>query len=122
MRIAGWIILGLFALFMLGASVFPKYAGLDAATAAMEAIGYPPRHLLLIGTMELVFTALVLNPRTALTGGILMTGLLGGAIASNLRADMPLASHTLFGIYLGTFMWLGILLRDVRLRDYIARR
>ncbi|MCO6383981.1 DoxX family protein [Oceanicola sp. 502str15] len=111
MKLAGWIILALFALFMLGASVAPKLLKLDVARAPLEQIAYPVKYLVLIGLMELFFTLLVLYPRTSLLGGILMTGLLGGAIASQLRAEMPLASHTLFGVYLGLFMWLGIALR-----------
>lgn len=50
-----------------------------------------------------------------------MTGLLGGAIASQLRAGSPLFSHTLFGVYLGVFMWLALWLRDTRLRAYRLR-
>lgn len=45
-----------------------------------------------------------------------MTGLLGGAIATNLRVGMPLFSHTLFGVYLGLVMWGGLWLRDASLR------
>ncbi|MGR3792352.1 DoxX family protein [Vannielia sp. SX4] len=122
MKLAGWIILALFALFMLGASVAPKLLRLEAARAPLEQIGYPVKYLLLIGLMELAFTLLVLYPRTAMLGGILMTGLLGGAIASQLRAEMPLASHTLFGVYLGLFMWLGIALRSPALLAIFAGR
>ena len=45
-----------------------------------------------------------------------MTGLLGGAVATNLRVEMPMFSHVLFGIYLGLFMWGGLWLRDASLR------
>jgi hypothetical protein len=51
-----------------------------------------------------------------------MTGLIGGAIASHLRADSPMFSHTLFGIYLGTFMWAALWLRDPGLRAYLTGR
>jgi hypothetical protein len=59
-------------------------------------------------------------PRTGLLGAVLMTGLIGGAIASHLRAGSPLFSHTLFGIYLGAFMWAALWLRDPRLRAYVT--
>ena len=49
-------------------------------------------------------------------GAILMTGLLGGAIASHLGAGSPLFTHTLFRVYLGVFMWIALWLRNERLR------
>ena len=121
MKKAGWIMTALFALFMLGASVAPKLAGAKAAIDPLVALGWSPKYLLLIGLMELTFTLLFVLPRTSLIGAVLMTGLLGGAIASNLRADVPLFSHTLFGIYLGVFMWVALWLRDPELRLYFRR-
>jgi hypothetical protein len=117
---AGWILTAVFTLFMLGASVAPKFAGAAAAVDALTAIGWSPRFLPFIGTLELAFVILFLVPRTALIGAVLMTGLLGGAMASHLRADSPLFSHTLFGLYLGVLMWAALWLRDPRLRAYLA--
>ncbi len=119
---AGWIMTALFALFMLGASVTPKFLGLAAATDSMTAIGWPTEHLLLIGIIELTATLLFLIPRTALLGAVLMMGVLGGALASNWRADMPLFSHTLFSIYLGVFMWTALWLRDESIRKVFPLR
>jgi hypothetical protein len=118
----GWALTALFALFMLGASVAPKLLGLSAATDSMTAIGWPTQYLLTIGIVELVLTLLFLVPRTALLGAILMTALLGGALASHLRAGSPLFSHTLFSIYLGTFMWIALWLRDESLRRIFPLR
>lgn len=50
-----------------------------------------------------------------------MTGLLGGAIASQLRVDAPLFSHTMFGLYLGVILWIGLWLRSPRFRDVFPR-
>ncbi|WP_172296320.1 DoxX family protein [Pseudoruegeria sp. HB172150] len=122
MQLAGWIILGLFAVFMVAASAAPKLMGIEAANGSFEQIGWPLNYVLMIGLMELAFTVLVLVPRTSLLGGILMTGLLGGAVASQLRAGSPMVTHTLFGIYLGVFMWVGIILRQPRLLDAILGR
>jgi DoxX-like family len=121
MKKAGWIMTALFALFMLGASVAPKFAGARAAIDSVVALGWSPKYLLLIGLMELAFVVLFVIPRTSLIGAVLMTGLLGGAMASHLRAESPLFSHTLFGIYLGAFMWLALWLRDPELRMYFRR-
>jgi len=71
--------------------------------------------------MELVLVILYATPRTGLFGAILMSGLLGGALASHLRAGSPLFSHTSFGAYLGVFLWAALLLRDAALRAYVKK-
>lgn len=116
MKIAGWVLSGLIALFMLGASVAPKLLQLEVALAPMEVVGWPPKYLVLIGVIELVCLVLFLIPRTALLGAVLFTGLLGGALAANLRVDNPLFSHTLFSIYLGVAVWGALWLREERVR------
>jgi hypothetical protein len=58
-------------------------------------------------------------PRTSALGAILLTGLFGGAMASHLRIDSPLFSHTLFGLYLGLMAWGGLFLRNPRLRSML---
>ncbi len=112
----GWALSGLFALFMLGASVAPKLLGLAVAADTMTALGWPDAPILLIGVLELICTLLYLYPPTATLGAALMMAILGGAITTQLRAGSPLASHTLFGIYLGVAMWGGLILRDPRVR------
>lgn len=116
MAIAGWVLSGLFALFMLGASVAPKLAGAKVATDTMVQLGWDPKYTLMIGVIELVCVLLYLYPRTAILGAILMMGLLGGAMATQIRAGNPLFSHVLFSIYLGLFMWGGLWLRMPDLR------
>lgn len=118
----GRALTGLFALFMLGASIAPKLAGATVAKDAMAPLGWDLRFLPLIGAMELAFVVLYLIPRTSLLGAVLMTGLLGGAIASQLRAGQPLASHVLFGLYLGLMMWGGLWLRDPAVRAVLPWR
>ncbi len=120
MVIAGWIMLALFALFMVGASATPKLMGMEAAKRPMETLGWPPQYTFAIGVGEVLFALLVLIPQMAVIGGILMTGLIGGAIASNLRSGSPLYTHTPFGVYLGCYMWLGILLRDEAVRRVVV--
>jgi hypothetical protein len=112
----GWILTALFALFMLGASVAPKLLGASVATDALVDIGWPDDYLLMIGLIELAATILFLIPRTALLGAVIMMGILGGALASHLRAGSSLFSHTLFSIYLGVLMWVALWLRDVNMR------
>jgi hypothetical protein len=61
-------------------------------------------------------------PATSLTGAILLTGYLGGAVATQLRVGNPLFTHMLFPIYLGALIWGGLLLREERLRALVPLR
>lgn len=116
MNIAGWVLSGLIGLFLVVASAAPKFMGIEAATDAMDVVGWPVKYLLLIGCIEVGCVILFLIPRTALLGAVLTTGLLGGALAANLRVDNPLFSHTLFSIYLGVAVWVALWLREEKLR------
>lgn len=112
----GRMLTGLFALFMLGASVTPKLLQLPIAEETMAQMGWPPGYAFMIGLIELGCLVLYLFPRTSVLGGALMMGLLGGAMATQIRAGSPLFSHVLFSLYLGLFMWGGLWLRDPRAR------
>lgn len=116
MTIAGWVLSGLYALFMLGASVTPKLLGLQIADDTMRQLGWPDGYVLMIGVIELVLVLLYLFPKTSVLGAVLTMALLGGAMATQIRAGSPLFSHQLFSIYLGLFMWGGLWLRDPALR------
>lgn len=70
-----------------------------------------------LGAILAVCTLLYAWPRTAILGAVLLTGYLGGAIASHARIASPLLSHTLFGIYIGLFVWGGLWLRYAALRS-----
>lgn len=118
----GYALTGLFALFMLGASIAPKFLGMPIAEETMKALGWPPGYALAIGVLEFVLLALYLYPRTNVLGAILFMGLLGGAMATQIRAGSPLFSHILFGLYLGLFMWGGLWLRDPALRALFPLR
>ena len=70
----------------------------------------------MLGILLLIPTLLHIWPRTTFIGAILITGYLGGAIATHLRIGSPLFSHTLFGVYLGAMLWAGLWLRSPALR------
>ena len=118
--IAGRILSGLVILF-LAADALGKLIAPATMIAYSPPLGLPadPGLYRLLGTILLACTALYAAPRTALVGAVLLTGYLGGAIAVNLRAEMPLISNTLFGVYLGLFIWAGLYLRSARLRAVI---
>ena len=115
-NITGWTLTALFAVFMLGASVAPKLLGMPVAEETLTGLGWPAGYVLPIGVLELLFTLLYLFRRTSLLGAVLMTALLGGAMAAHLRVGSPWFSHTFFGIYLAAFMWGGLWLRSPALR------
>ena len=76
----------------------------------------------LLGTILAFCTTLYVFPRTAFLGAVLLTGYLGGAVATHLSAGSPLLSSTLFGVYLGPAIWGGLWLRDSRVRALLPLR
>lgn len=116
MMITGWLLTGFYVLFMLGASITPKLAGMEVAEETMRQLGWPSGYALTIGVIELVCVLLYLYPRTSVLGAVLTMGLLGGAMATQVRAGNPQFSHILFSLYLGLAMWGGLWLRDATLR------
>jgi len=89
---------------------------------AFAQLGYPVSLAFSIGILELMCLVVYVIPRTSILGAILLTGYLGGAVASNVRIDTPLFTHVLFPIYVGVFIWGGLFLRDDRLRALIPLR
>jgi TRAP-type C4-dicarboxylate transport system permease small subunit len=91
-----------------------KLVPLQIVTETMGQIGWPtnPEMARGLGMLGLLCAALYAFPRTSLIGAILLTGYLGGAIATQLRIGAPLFSHILFGVYLGLMAWGGLALRD----------
>ena len=85
-------------------------------------LGYAPSVALGIGLLELACLTLYVVPRTAILGAILLTGYLGGAVATHLRVGDPLISHVLFPCYVGALLWMGLLLRHERLREILPLR
>lgn len=101
-----------------------KLVPIKPVTDTMMALGYSGDVALArgLGAMTLVIALLYAVPRTSILGAILLTGLLGGAIATHLRVGSPVFSHLLFGVYLGLMAWGGLYLRCERLRSLIPLR
>lgn len=112
----GRVLSAFFVLFMLGASAAPKLLGMPITDEIMDGLGWPRGYVLGIGILELTLTLLYIYRPTSILAAVLFMGLLGGAMATNMRAEQPLFSHTLFSIYLGLIMWGGLWLRDEKLR------
>jgi hypothetical protein len=111
----GRVLSGIAVLFLTFDTVI-KVIGVNIAAEATQQLGYPPHLLPVIGWIEVVCLVLYLVPRTSVFGALLWTGYLGGAVATHFRIGNPLPSHTLFPIYIATLLWLGLWLRDRRLR------
>jgi hypothetical protein len=101
-----------------------KLAPLSVVTETMQQLGYSgsPELARGLGVMTLAIALLYALPRTSILGAILLTGLLGGAMATHLRVGSPLFSHLFFGLYLGLIAWGGLYLRNIRLRRLIPLR
>lgn len=82
-------------------------------------LGYKDHHILIHGLTGLIPTILFIIPRTSILGALLLTAHLGGAIASHLRVDNPLFSHTLFPVYTACLMWGSLWLSNDRLRTIL---
>ena len=112
---AGRILTGLVVAFMTFDTVI-KLIDLQVVRDSLAQLGYPTALGPTIGAIELICLLLYVFPRTAVLGAVLLTAVMGGAIASHMRIGDPLVSHTLFGVYLGAAIWGGLYLRDARLR------
>jgi len=117
----GWVLSGLAIAFLTFDGAI-KLVPIAAVLESLAELGYPLSAARGIGMLELACLALYAFPRSAVLGAILLTGFLGGAIASQVRIESPLFSHTLFSTYLGVFVWGGLYLRDERLRALVPLR
>ena len=118
----GWVLSGLVIAFLLMDAAM-KLMALPVVLEAGAPLGLPGADLARgLGTLLLVCTVLYTVPQTAALGAILLTGYLGGAVATHMRVGSPLFTHVLFGVYLGILLWGGLYLRDARLRALIPIR
>lgn len=116
----GWALTGFVGLFLV-MDAGMKLAGLPVVSETSRQLGWTGdidfwRGM---GALLLGIAALYLWPRTAVFGAILLTGYLGGAVATHARIGSPLPSHTLFGVYAGVLAWLGLWLRSPALRRIV---
>jgi predicted transporter len=112
----GWILSAIPAAFLLSGSV-TAWLGIPQVAQGITHLGYPMGMLRVIGSLELLCGLLYIIPRTAILGAILMTGYLGGAVASHLRVG---ESQWVVAVVFGFIAWTGLILRDVRARAAFA--
>jgi hypothetical protein len=117
----GRILSGLVIVFLLFDSVI-KFIKPAPVSIAFDHLGWPISAASVLGAILLASTVLYALPRTSILGAILLTGYFGGAVATHFRVGDPLFSHVLFPVYIGAMLWLGLYLRDNRLRSSIPLR
>lgn len=111
----GRVIWGLFVAFMV-MDVGMKLVQHPMVEITGQQLGLPRGEGLTIGIIEAICLVLYVIPRTSVLGAVLFMGVLGGAVQTHIRVGSPLASHILFGVYMGVIMWGGLWLRDPKLR------
>lgn len=121
MRRVGFVLSGLVILFMLMDSTM-KLLQLPIVLEKGAELGWPAASALPLGLVLLACTALYALPQTSVLGAVLLTGYLGGAVATHVRIGSPLFSHDLFGVYLGVILWAALYFRDPRIRALIPLR
>lgn len=121
-RWSGRVLSGLTILFLLMDVAFKFLPQSQPVIDAFVQLGYDPAIAPVLGVLLLTCTLPYIWPRTAVWGALRLTGYLGGAIATHLRVGNPLASHTLFPVYVAVFAWGGLYLRDARVRRLFALR
>ena|SRR5262249_22419408 len=118
---AGRVISALPALFLLADGVAKLIKPVEVVEGTVK-LGYQESVIFPLGIVLLACTIAYLIPRTSVLGAILLTGYLGGAVATHVRVGDPLFTHILAPIYFGALIWGGLYLRDERLRALIPLR
>jgi hypothetical protein len=119
----GWGLSGLVIAFLL-LDAGMKLLALPIVIETTASLGWQGGEVLAreLGVILLICTLLYAAPQTAVLGAILLTGYLGGAVATHVRIGSPLFSHVLFGVYIGVLLWGGLYLRDARIRTLLPLR
>jgi hypothetical protein len=117
---AGRIVTWLPGLFLLLDGVAKLFKPLPVVEGTVK-LGYSESVIVPLGVVLIVCTVLYLIPKTSVLGAILLTGYLGGAVATHVRAADG-AFGIIFAVVFGALVWLGIYLRDERLRELVPFR
>src|SRR5215510_8679062 len=117
----GRIISGLAVAFLIFDSVGKLLQVQPVIDGTLE-LGYPRDVVFSLGVILLSSVLAYLIPQTSVLGAILLTAYLGGAVATHVRVGNPLFTHVLFPTYLGVLIWLGLYLREGRLRSLVPLR
>jgi hypothetical protein len=121
LRKAGVVISGLVTAFLAFDAV-GKLAAVPQVKEGTQSLGFPAGQALIMGIVLAVCVAVYVIPRTAVLGALGITAYLGGAVTANMRVESPLLTHTLFAVYLGVLMWVGLAMRRPELLRVVGLR
>ena len=116
---SGRVLSGLVVLFLF-VDAIGKLLRVGPVVEGTVKLGYHQNVVFPLGVLLLVGVVLYAVPWTSLLGAIYLTAFLGGAVATHVRVESPLATHVLFGVYVAIFMWVGLVLRTPRLLNLIT--
>ncbi len=116
-RITGWV-LSVLPCLLLTFSGLMKFSGSPQLSDGFKHLGWPEKLAVPLGVLELACVLIYLFPPTAVLGAVLLTGYLGGAIATHLRIEEGFIPQAVLGVLL----WLGLFLRDARVRSLLPIR
>jgi hypothetical protein len=120
-RWIGWILTGIVVAFMLFDGAIQLIA-FDFVTQGMIEFGLPESYARPLGIVTLACTLLYAWPRTSVLGAVLLTGFLGGTIATHMPRPEPLLPHIVTALVMGAIVWGGLWLRDPQLRALLPWR
>ena len=120
-RWIGWILTGIIVAFMLFDGAIQLIA-FDFVTQGMMEFGLPESYARPLGIVTLACTLLYAWPRTSVLGAVLLTGFLGGTIATHMPRPEPLLPHIVTALVMGAIVWGGLWLRDPQLRALLPWR
>jgi hypothetical protein len=114
----GWVISGLVVLMMTFSAIMKFMNPPEVAEQLKKKFEYPPELTLVLGIVEISCVILYAIPQTSVLGAVLLTGYLGGAVATHVRVN----DNFVFPAIGGVLVWLGLFLRDPRVRALLPIR
>ncbi|WAC53643.1 DoxX family protein [Gordonia sp. SL306] len=112
------VVIGAFLAF----DVVGKLTQPEAVVEGTAKLGFPIDQAYVMGTVLLICLVVYAIPRTAVLGALGITAYLGGAVTANMRVESPVVSTTLFAVYVGVLMWVGLVLRRPELLKVVGLR
>jgi hypothetical protein len=116
------IVISVLVTAFLAFDAFGKLAAVPQVKEGTAALGFPVGQALVMGVVLAICVVFYVIPRTAVLGALGITAYLGGAVTANMRVEAPLLTNTLFAVYLGVLMWVGLAMRRPQLLAVVGLR
>jgi hypothetical protein len=116
------IVISVLVTAFLAFDAFGKLAAVPQVKEGTAALGFPVDQALVMGVVLAICVVFYVIPRTAVLGALGITAYLGGAVTANMRVEAPLFTNTLFAVYVGVLMWVGLAMRRPQLLAVVGLR